>query len=733
MSDNVVSINEFGTARRYVNRADSLTLLHACRDQLIEGVSRIITRQTEAMENALLAQAERAPLLETRNLFYEAQSMLNKRANEVILACKRDFLSSFDQTTSSSPETARAAMHGELSLLGEEDFESTLTVNKATSRLRFNSAEELVTLDSRIGLLLDRPQLKEDDNPLGPRSICQSILNGLGSLELGQKAGLILLNQFELVLYPELPALYRTLNEYLIGKGILPEIKVGHSVRTPSRAPAQQAVGEIDDFNQLFEQLASAQSTVGYGAPAQGGLGSGQPPNQSWRAAWGGNAPLGMLEALNRLQSGPLVLPSGAQINLVSPAGNHANVLRELQQSPVMLGASRLESLLVDAVAMLFDIVFDEDLIPNSLKNLLSRLQLPVLKAALLDRNFFSNRKHPARKLLDVIADLAANLAPVADGHHPHLDRLEGIIDRVAQEFDEDLAVFETAALEVADLEVERQSALEASLTEPIQDLQRAERAETAPVFIRDQIQQALQGQPVMPAVARFLQDRWAETLSQTYIEHGPAAPQFTSEMETMRELIWSVQPKTDMDTRLMLVRILPGMLKRLREGRARCKVEPRELDHFFAELVVLHANAVRPAPAAVVPLPEAEPELEVIEETPAVPVVAHVAPAPVQVQVEIEDEYTERARALNKGDWVEFHYDDGTFRWARLAFRSERGNYLFTDQDSVNTFSTSLHRLADKLRTGQAVLVVRRSITESAFSKLMAFFRAKAASPMPA
>ncbi|MGA7951552.1 MAG: DUF1631 family protein, partial [Thiobacillaceae bacterium] len=186
MSDNVVSINEFGTARRYVNRADSLTLLHACRDQLIEGVSRIITRQTEAMENALLAQAERAPLLETRNLFYEAQSMLNKRANEVILACKRDFLSSFDQTTSSSPETARAAMHGELSLLGEEDFESTLTVNKATSRLRFNSAEELVTLDSRIGLLLDRPQLKEDDNPLGPRSICQSILNGLGSLELGQ-------------------------------------------------------------------------------------------------------------------------------------------------------------------------------------------------------------------------------------------------------------------------------------------------------------------------------------------------------------------------------------------------------------------------------------------------------------------------------------------------------------------------------------------------------------------
>jgi hypothetical protein len=730
MSDNVVNLNDFGTPRRYVNRAESLALLHTCRDQLIEGVSRILTRQAEAMENALLAQAERAPLLETRNLFYDAQSVLNTRANEAILACKRDFLSAFDQATAGSTDAGRAANSGELSLLGESDFESALTVNKATSRLRFNSAEELVTLDSRIGVLLDRPQLKEDDNPLGPRRLCQSILDGLSSLDLLQKACLVLLNQFELVLYPEMPALYRTLNHYLIDKGILPDIKVGHSAHTPSRGPAQQAIAETDDFNQLFEQLASAQSQAGYGMLPQGALAGGQglAPGQAGLAAWGGSTPLGMLEALNRLQSGPLVLPTGAQINLASPAGNHANVLRQLQQSPVMLGASRLEALLVDAVAMLFDIVFDEDLIPNSLKNLLSRLQLPVLKAALLDRSFFSNRKHPARKLLDVIADLAANLAPVAEGHHPHLDKLEAIIDRVVQEFDQDPVVFEIAAMEVAALENERLSALEASLTEPIQDLQRAERAETAPVFIGDQIKQALQGQPVMPAVSRFLQERWAETLSQTYIEHGPAAPQFTSEMETMRELIWSVQAKPDMDTRLMLVRILPGMLKRLREGRAKCKVEAHEIDQFFAELVVLHANAVRPAPAAVVPLPDAEPEPEAVEETLPGPILAQAAP--VQVQVETEDVYTERARALKKGDWVEFHYDDGTFRWARLAFSSDRGNYLFTDQDSVNTFSTSLHRLADKLRTGQAVLVVRRSITESAFSKIMTFFRAKVAPP---
>jgi hypothetical protein len=93
----------------------------------------------------------------------------------------------------------------------------------------------------------------------------------------------------------------------------------------------------------------------------------------------------------------------------------------------------------------------------------------------------------------------------------------------------------------------------------------------------------------------------------------------------------------------------------------------------------------------------------------------------------EVEDEFTQRARALNKGDWVEFHYDDGTFRWARLGWVSSiKNTYLFSDQDGMNSFSIGLHRLADKLRRGEAVLVERKSITESAFGKLMNLFRQK-------
>ena len=156
----------------------------------------------------------------------------------------------------------------------------------------------------------------------------------------------------------------------------------------------------------------------------------------------------------------------------------------------------------------------------------------------------------------------------------------------------------------------------------------------------------------------------------------------------------------------------------------------PQKLsDRFFATLVILHANAVRPN-AQPVPLPNITPEeIEELAPASAATEAAPTEPASGSAAVvpEVEDEFTLRARALNKGDWVEFHYDDGTFRWARLGWASSiKNTYLFSDQDGMNSFSISQNRLADKLRRGEAVLVERKSITESAFGKLMNLFRQK-------
>jgi hypothetical protein len=333
--------------------------------------------------------------------------------------------------------------------------------------------------------------------------------------------------------------------------------------------------------------------------------------------------------------------------------------------------------------------------------------------------------------MLDAIATLAVHL-PENEAGNARLEAISQVVSRVIESFEKDIAVFDSAATELEAMGTQLEDTLEetvdASLQQDIDQIKRAERAELAPVIVHDFVNRALKDQPVEEVVREFLRRDWAQLLTLDYVNEGEQGAHFNSHVETMRELVWSVQPKADMDARLMLVRILPGLLKRLREGAAEIDLPQKVSDRFFATLVILHANAVRPNTQPV-PLPDITPEEidEIAAQAEAAPDVVAPAAAEEPTAPEYEDEFTLRARALNKGDWVEFHYDDGTFRWARLGWISGiRNTYLFSDQDGMNSFSISLLRLADKLRRGEAVLVERKSITESAFGKLMNLFRQK-------
>ncbi|MFO7541479.1 MAG: DUF1631 domain-containing protein [Thiobacillus sp.] len=727
MPDNsvVVNLNQFERARRAQVTSETLTLLHGSRDLLIESVTRVLTRQAEAMENTLLALADRSPLLDTRNTYFGAQSALNKRANEMLSACKEAYCQTFNDFALPGEKPA-APDSIELSLVGDQDFEITLALDKATSRLRYNSAEELVALEARIAHLLGRSELAEKDNPLGPRALCKALLDGITRMQLDQHVRIVLLNQFDLVLTTELAHIYQSINRYLVDRGVLPNLKVGSQNRAHSHAAghAASSAGSASampgpagsDIFSLFEQLAAGSRA------ARNGMVGG----------------LNLIGSLNQLQTGSMMLPDGGRFELpLLEAATIQNVLRSLQQSPVMQHASPLDAVLVDAVAMLFDVVFEEATISDHLKAQIARLQIPVLKAAMLDRNFFSQPNHPVRRMLDAIATLAVHL-PDNEAGHARLDAISKVVTRVIETFKQDVAVFDAAATELEAMGVVLDEALKetvnASLQEDIAQIKQTERTELAPVIVHDFINRAFKEQTVPEAVREFLRRDWAQLLTSDYISEGEQGARFNSHVETMRELVWSVQPKNDMDARLMLVRILPGLLKRLREGAAEIDLPTKLTDRFFANLVILHANAVRPN-AQPVPLPDITPEE--IEEAASAPEAAAIKPTPegiVEAELpppELEDEFTQRAQALDKGDWVEFHYPDGTFRWARLGWvGGVRNTYLFSDQDGMNNFSIGLHRLADKLRCGEAVVVERTSITESAFGKLMKLFRQKLSSP---
>lgn len=722
MSDSgIVNLSDYSKGRRNSISAEHLALLQESRDRLAAGVIRELTAQTEAMENSLLGLADHAPLAETRDIYFQALGLLNRQSTELFQTCKQALIQAIDAECGET-RGREQAMPAELSLMDDTAYEATLAVNKSSSRLRYNCAEELVGLDARMGILLGRQQLAADENPLGPKLLCEALLEGMAKIRIEQKAQLVLLNQFDLVLYPELPVIYQEINRFLLSRGILPDFKAGIRSRPDQAGRVKSRQPEQTELLGLFEKMAAGQGAGG----GVGGAASGQAAGAGAGATLLG---ISMLEALNRLQVGALSLPGGVTIDLRSSlAGGDGfpNVVRELQQSPAMLSASQIETVMIDAVAMLFDYLFEDQAIPEHLKQLIAKLQVPVLKVAIIDRGFFTQRDHPARRVLDMIASLAVQPTGQEGKIDPLQAEVEAIIEKIISEFDQDAGVFEQACTALAELQARREQEMEAGMADSVAEIQRTERSEMAESVVREHIRRALAEQPAPETIAVFLRDRWAPLLVAEYVEGGEISPRLSAHIETMRELLWSVQSKPDMDSRLMMVRILPGLLKRLREGVDKVGMPGDAVEKFFAGLVTLHANAVRPH-SLTVPLPEAEALLDDLppDEAEAAEHAGLGDPRYAEPLPEIEDEYTLCAQSLKKGDRLQFHHDDGSSDWVHVVWVSGlKGNYLLADLNGRNMFSVSPLRLADKMRSGRAVLMGRESVTESAFSKLIAFFK---------
>src|SRR5690606_33631230 len=64
----------------------------------------------------------------------------------------------------------------------------------------------------------------------------------------------------------------------------------------------------------------------------------------------------------------------------------------------------RVDDDVISLVSMLFEFILDDEHLPTAVKALVARLQLPVLRVAIADKDFFSLSRHPARRLLNELA-----------------------------------------------------------------------------------------------------------------------------------------------------------------------------------------------------------------------------------------------------------------------------------------------------------------------------------------
>jgi hypothetical protein len=480
-----------------------------------------------------------------------------------------------------------------------------------------------------------------------------------------------------------------------------------------------------------------------------------------------------MMQTLTQLQHGQLEglslgLGMGmGRLNAELLADGHINVLREIKNSQAVGMMGQVENMTLDIVVLVFDYILDDKRIPDAMKALIGRLQIPVLKVTMLDKSFFSQKTHPARRLLDLLAEASLGWDP-EEGHASSLyQKIEAIVQRILDQFDDRLEVFSEALSEFQAYLAEEKQVSDQLTSRSAQFLRNHEQFEVARVVAHDAVLASLLDHPTPTPILTFLLGDWEKWLARLYVEKGEGNPDWNDAVETMNDLIWSLTPKTDREERRKLIELLPRLLKRLDSSINTLGLDQAARDAFFSDLVKCHAVAVKAgfragqddAEALLAAASNEIPDLSATESPvfgaqdfvdipvltealiPDAALLQEIAAAQEEasdleeitigdVRGEAWDEPRDShheglVKQLKRGVWIEFKQDDGVSLRAKLAWISPlQGTYLFTNRLGQRAVSINAQGLAVKFREGRATVIDNVPLIDRAVNNLFAHFQ---------
>ncbi|OWQ49260.1 hypothetical protein CDL60_00470 [Roseateles noduli] len=586
-------------------------------------------RGAEGLGLAALSSGQakrRDALLSAQFIFRKHQALFSQRFDQSM----RQQAAEAPSAGAGSPGNARAAPKAtqwdELSLMDDDQVNTLVATDRIGLALGHQSEWELREVNSYMG---DIPGVDEDRHPLRPQAIAQALIEAVNAVTDDPDTRQVLTDELTRALALEMRACYADVAGLFRSRGLRPQdLRVravagatrGQSLHggTTSGVPLHDSryatlpgalhpavhgsrAGGLNSMAGGFHGGSGAdgyattgggQSGGGMGwsvdpqlmdlmrrlamSPAMGmpATGSGQlPVNSQWQG-WDGD-PAGYVDG------GPIVLPP----NLI-----HLH-REELRQA----ASGSLDHMVIDVVAGLFDQILSDAKLPPLMAQQIARLQLPVLRAALGDRSFFSSRRHPVRRLVNRIATLAAAYDDFTeDPGKSYLTLVRDLIqDVVSGDFDR-MELYES---KLGQLEQFIQDQTAQTLKSQGDSAALLERKETELRLQRrymQQLQQAMSSVDMRDFLRDFLTQTWSEVLVHAS-RHPDLDAALVERLRNMgRDLVLSVQPKTTPQQRQGFLASLPVLMRTLNEGLDLVRWPEPDRKKFFAELLPAHAESLK-------------------------------------------------------------------------------------------------------------------------------------------
>jgi len=255
----------------------------------------------------------------------------------------------------------------------------------------------------------------------------------------------------------------------------------------------------------------------------------------------------------------------------------------------------QLDEDVINLVAMLFEFILDDYNLPAAMQVLIGRLQIPMLKVAIQDRDFFNRPGHPARKLLNELARASIGWQESPGGVKDELfERMSAVVQTVLQDFSGDIALFQNLYDEFK-IFVERENRRSIIIERRTKELALGEsKSRQARSLVGHILAEKSQDKDLPSIVGRILNDGWSKVLFRISLKEGADSAQWSDAIQVADDLIWSVQIHRSLESQQRRAKMLPSLLQRLHQGLTKASFNPFEMSTLFSELEKVHISVFK-------------------------------------------------------------------------------------------------------------------------------------------
>ncbi|MBX3645218.1 MAG: DUF1631 domain-containing protein [Rubrivivax sp.] len=646
-------------------------------EQLVKGLPAMINSVAESARQLLDKPSEHARMMRRRELVHE----LKKGAavwHKTMVNSLRNALLGGVSATRSGDLPPPGTRQGPLSLVDDDTIEREILTSRLALAVMDQAASEFTDLRARMAALERREELDAQDM-LRAHVLARIVVDAWRTAGCSLESWRELQSSLHEELAALVEEAYHETNRWLVGHGVLPDVDL-HPYIKRARTPPQPtgfaggtgSSGGYGPPSGFGAGPATGQGPgSGFGGAAHSGPGRSAAPSH-WASAAGGDsrgsvgeetrmmtraAPLprsgehaeAVLGRLNRLVSRhlpsfsqtsrqPVVSPGLAQAIDQAEQGIRRRVdvstrrageppvttpalLEELHQRKQALkraAATPEERATIEIVALLFQSILTEDRIPASVRVWFARLQMPVLRVAVTEPDFFATVDHPARRLIDrmgaCVMGFDSSTRGVGDALEKEIKRVVQVVEAYP---DTGRRVFQTVLTEFEKFLEHYFSTENEATRKGVSLAQQVEQRETLAIQYTIELRRMLNEVPVQDSVRAFLFQVWADVLATTAVRYGAQSDETRAMKRAASDLIWSASAKVTREERAEVLRRLTPLLKTLREGMSSAGMDTAKQDE-HVQILNNSLAAAFTAKAPVIPqdrLQELAERLESLEE----------------------------------------------------------------------------------------------------------------------